>query len=298
MTATIFALPGNEVLAASLAHHLQIKVGQVVFHSFPDGENYVQILDEVRGKEILLVSSLGHPGEKFLPFYFLTSTLKDLGAGRITLITPYLPYMRQDQRFKPGEGITSRYFARLVSQIVDALITVDPHLHRFHSLGEIYSIPTQVVSAAPEIARWIHEKIERPLLIGPDEESEQWLSAIAAQAQAPYEILKKNRRGDEDVSVSHIKTERSEDRTPVIIDDIISSAHTMIETVKELRSAGYPPPICIGVHAIFANDSYQELKEAGASSIVTCNTIAHPSNQIDLSESLSQCVFEMGKDGS
>src|SRR5690606_18318447 len=90
-----------------------------------------------------------------------------------------------------------------------------------------------------------------PLLVGPDSESGQWVSAVARAAGVPYIVLRKTRRGDHDVSVSVPDVERHRHRTPVLIDDIISTARTMIETVVHLKRAGLRPPVCIGVHAVF-----------------------------------------------
>src|SRR5690606_3260659 len=109
--------------------------------------------------------------KKILSLMFTAQTLKELGAKKIILISPYLPYMRQDKRFEPGEAITSQLFAKFLSNCVDYLITIDPHLHRIHHLSKIYSVPVLTLHATKEIARWIKENIKFPFLIGPDSES-------------------------------------------------------------------------------------------------------------------------------
>jgi ribose-phosphate pyrophosphokinase len=188
------------------------------------------------------------------------------------------------RRFPDGEAVTSASFARLLSKQFDWLITVDPHLHRRSALGEIYSTPTEVVHAAPALAEWIRVHVTAPLVAGPDSESDQWVRAVAEAVPCPYVVLQKTRRGDRDVTVSPIPTSHSRtDRTPVLIDDIISSARTMIEAVRQWRAAGATAPVCIGVHAVFAGGAFTELIGAGAARVVTCNTIPHASNAIDLS---------------
>lgn len=284
MNSIIIALPGNEQLAASLAQQLGASVGNVTIRHFPDGESYIRIHDNVRGKKVVLVCSLHQPDYKLLPLYFLSNVAKDLGAKCTCLVVPYLAYMRQDKIFHEGEGITSRYFATLVSQFADSLITVDPHLHRIHRLGEIYSIPNKVVHAADHISKWIKNNIEKPVLVGPDSESEQWVSKVAKNANAPFLILEKTRHGDRDVEVSVPQVENFRDHTPVLVDDIISTARTMIETVGHLKNAGMQPPVCIGVHAVFADSAYRDLIATGISKVVTCNTIPHESNAIDLGD--------------
>ena len=290
MTALVLALPGNEVLGQSLADRLGAELAKAEFHQFPDGETHIQLVTPVKGRSIALVDTLAQPNEKIMPLLFAAGTAKDLGAKRIGLVTPYLAYMRQDKRFNPGDGITSVYFAKLLSQWVDWLVTVDPHLHRRSSLDEIYSIPSTVVQAAPLIAEWIKKNIPKPVLVGPDEESKQWVSSVAKLADVPYLVLTKIRYSDRQVEVSSPDIERWSDRTPVLVDDIISTAQTMIETVKGLDKVGLAAPVCIGVHAVFAGTAYEDLLAAGASDVVTCNTIPHSSNGIDLADPVAEAA--------
>ena len=284
MKSIILALPGNEKLATSLAKQLDATLGKVTIRHFPDGESYVRIHEEVKGKKVILVCMLYQPDEKLLPLYFLSKVAKDLGAKCTCLVAPYLAYMRQDKIFHKGEGITSGYFATLLSQFADSLITVDPHLHRIHDLGEVYNTPTKVVHAANHISDWIKKNIENPVLVGPDSESEQWVSEVAKNADAPFMVLEKIRHGDRNVEVSIPNLENFQQHTPVLVDDIISTARTMIETVGHLKKAGMRPPVCIGVHSVFADQAYQDLLDSGVAKVVTCNTIPHESNAIDLSD--------------
>ncbi len=278
----LFALPGNEQLARMLSGVLGGEIGSLELRRFPDGETYVRLRSPINGREVALLCTLDRPDDKLLPLLFLAATVRDLGAARIGLVAPYLAYMRQDRRFADGEGVTSAYFARHLSASVDWLVTVDPHLHRRSSLAEIYTIPAEAVHAAPQISAWIRANIDRPLLVGPDTESAQWVRAVADGAGAPSIVLEKTRRGDRDVVVVGPEVERWREYTPVLVDDIISTARTMIETVTHLRRAPLRPAVCIGVHAIFADDAYAELLAAGVSRVVTCNTIPHASNGISL----------------
>lgn len=279
-------MPGNEELTDALIQKENAEKGSVEMRQFPDGESYVRILSNVKDKQVVLVCTLHQPDTKFLALYFLSKTAKELGAKSICLVAPYLSYMRQDTVFNTGEGITSAYFAHLISGFADSLITIDPHLHRRKSLSEIYSIPAKVAHAANHISAWIKNNIVTPILIGPDGESEQWVSEVAKNANAPYIILTKIRRGDRDVEVSIPHFDTYKNHIPVLVDDIISTGRTMIETIGHLKTAGMKPPVCIGVHAVFAENSFQEIKDSGAKEIITCNTIPHESNQIDISDLL------------
>lgn len=282
MNLTVFAFPGNEALAKTLAQQLNAQSGALTVHHFPDGEIVVRIDTPIAGKDVVFVCTLDHPDSKLLPILFAADLAGELGALRVGLISPYLSYLRQDKRFHSGEAITSKTFAALLSSHLDFLITADPHLHRYTSLSEIYSLRTKVVHAAPAIAAWIKNNVVNPLLVGPDSESAQWVEAIAGLAGVPHTVLEKIRHGDSDVQINLPQSDRWHDHTPVLVDDIISTAHTMMEVLHHLTQQRITSTICIGVHAIFAGQAYQDLLSAGAAHIVTCNTICHASNQIDL----------------
>lgn len=279
------AMPGNETLARSLADRLTGDVGEIEIRSFPDGETYLRVLADVAQRDVTLVCTLAKPNDKMLPLIFAAATARELGAASVGLVAPYLGYMRQDRRFKPGEAVTSRQVARVLSDAFDWLVTVDPHLHRYGSLSEIYRIPTAVAHTAPLISEWIRSHVSNPLIIGPDSESEQWVSAVAADAGAPFAVLEKIRNGDRDVSISIKNLAALDGRTPVLVDDIISSGRTMLEAIRHLRECRSAPPICIAVHGIFADNSDLLLARAGAR-VITSNSVPHTTNGIDVASIL------------
>ena len=290
MKKIVFALPGNEMLANNIAIAIQADLGDIEIRNFPDGETYVRILTRVEDRDVVVVCTLHQPDAKLLPLLFLCNLLKDLKVKSICLVAPYLAYMRQDKQFNQGEAVTSEYFARLLSSLVDRLITIDPHLHRRISMKEIYSIPCEVLHANGLISQWVKKNIPDALLIGPDSESEQWVSEVAKNAGVPFIVLQKIRHGDRNVDVSVPNIEKYKDCTPVLVDDIISTARTMIETVKHLKKAGMKPPVCIGIHPVFAENAYLALVNSGIGKVITCNTILHESNGIDISELVSSVI--------
>lgn len=290
MKTLVFSLPGNEALAAALAVNLHAERGEAVIRRFPDGESYVRILSDVQDQKVILVCTLHQPDQKLLPLYFMANTAKELGAAEVCLVAPYLAYMRQDKQFHPGEGVTSRHFADLLSGTVDRLYTIDPHLHRFHHMHELYAIPAQALHAAPIVAAWVKAHIDKPILIGPDEESLQWVSEVAGLAEAPYLVLNKTRLGDREVQVTQPEMASYQQHTPVLVDDIISTARTMIETVQHLKQLTPQAPVCIGVHAVFAEGAYEALLQAGAAQVITCNTIPHVSNGIHVDALLAEAI--------
>jgi len=293
MNTIILALPGAESLAETLAQQLKCPASTVELHRFPDGEGVVRLRTSVDGQRVLLVAHLDRPDDKTLPLLFAADAARELGARELGLVAPYLPYMRQDDRFRPGEAITSRSYARLLSSTVDFLVTMDPHLHRWPSLDAIYTIRTRVVPAAPAIAEWLRRELPQPILVGPDSESEQWVAEVARCMEAPYLVMTKERRGDRDVQVRMPANVDPAGRTPVLVDDIMSSGHTMAAAAQVLRDAGWARPWCVGVHALLETASVDMLHRAGVARIVSCNTVPHATNAIGVAVPLAEGIRAM-----
>lgn len=285
----LFSLPGSERQAVELAAELGAQLGAIETRRFPDGESYVRIASEVAGREAVLVCTLARPDDQFLRLVFTARTLRELGAASVTLVAPYLAYMRQDKRFHPGEAVTSDQFADVLSREIDRLVTVDPHLHRHAALSEIYRVPAVALHAAPLLAGWIMREVDRPLIVGPDIESEQWVADVAGRAHAPHVVLRKERRGDRDVEIAFPDLGVWQDRTPVLIDDIAASGRTLFKAAEGLRRQGFAPPVCVVVHPLFAEDSYARLS-AVCDRIVSTDAISHISNGIALAPLLASAL--------
>ena len=269
------------------------KLGKYRIHQFPDEETLIRIDSNVHDRVVIFVVNFNQPNAKLLPLLFAAETARSLGASKIILVATYLAYMRQDKVFAPGQGTTSVSFAKLISHYFDSLITIDPHLHRWHALNEIYDIPTHVLHATNSIAQWIHQHVKKPVLIGPDAESAQWVKDIAEKTDAPYLILEKTRKGDNSIEVSIPHLEKHQDATLILVDDIISTGMTMLGTIKHLQSLKMPAPICMGVHAVLAENAYHKLLDSVVKKIVTCNTIPHISNQIDMSQDIADFLMAL-----
>jgi len=282
----ILPLPGQDAMTAALAHRQGAELGSLEIRRFPDGESYVRVTSDVAGRDVDMVCTLARPDERFLGLIFAADAVRQLGARSVRLIAPYLAYMRQDKRFHPGEAVTSATFARLVSQAFDSLVTVDPHLHRYRSLSDIYSIPAQALHASDLIADWIAAHVDRPLLIGPDVESRQWVAAVAGRVSAPFVVLRKQRFGDRDVRITIPDMSEWRNRQPVLVDDIAASGRTMIEAASQIAAQGLMKPVCVVVHPVFAEGAYEALL-AVAERVASTDTVPHPSNAISIAPLLS-----------
>lgn len=285
----ILPMPDNENFARELAFAGGGEVTAIETRRFPDGETYLRLLAPVKGRAVDVVATLAGPDPDFLRLAFAADAARAQGAARVRLVAPYLAYMRQDKAFKPGEAVTSDTFARLVSSLFDGLVTVDPHLHRRSALSELYTIPAAAVQAAPALADWIVANVDRPLLIGPDSESAQWVQAIAERISAPWRVMEKTRRGDFDVSVELPDLTGHAICTPVLIDDIAASGRTLIAAADLLAARGMARPVCAVVHALFAGDAFARLQAVSAR-VVSCDSVPHPSNAVPLAPLVAQAL--------
>jgi ribose-phosphate pyrophosphokinase len=285
----ILSMLGNEALAAALATSLADNLGVVEQRQFPDGETYLRVHAEAAGRSVVIACTLNEPDGKVLPLLFAADALRDLGAVRIGLAAPYLAYMRQDARFRDGEAVTSRTFARLFSRSFDWIVTVDPHLHRYRSMDEIYGVPVAVGHGAPVLADYLRGEKGSMFLVGPDEESEQWVAAVARDAGVPHVTMKKTRHGDRDVSIAFSGIDGFRGRVPVLVDDMISSGRTMEVASRQLVDLGFPAPVCLAVHGILAEDARARLEAAGAK-VVTTNTIPGPTTLLDIHPVVAELV--------
>ncbi|MGE3771009.1 MAG: ribose-phosphate diphosphokinase, partial [Bdellovibrionales bacterium] len=260
----LFALPGNEPLAERLWAG-GCRRGELDYHTFPDGEVLPRFLSDVSQQHIYLLCSLDRPNEKMAGLMFLAETARALGAHSVHLVAPYLGYMRQDKSFHQGEAVTSHIFAKFLSHYFDTIITVDPHLHRHKSLETVFNDRIRILHCAGIIGSWIERHIEKPCLIGPDEESSQWVERIAMDCDIPYQVLSKVRQGDQDVSVSLPDVRKLQGHTPVIVDDIISTGRTIMAAAELIRGQEFKMalPVCIGIHAVFAADAWQTMRKTG-----------------------------------
>lgn len=280
----VLPLPGNEMLAGQIAALASAELGVLETRRFPDGESYLRLKSDVAGRDVSLVCTLADPDPQTLRLIFAARTARERGAARITLVAPYLAYMRQDAAFHEGEAVTSVQFAALLSAEIDRLITIDPHLHRHKTLGEIYAVPAEALHAAPLLSAWIKAHVANPLIVGPDVESEQWASAIAAGA--PVAVLRKQRRGDRDVQISFPDLSSHLGRQPVLVDDIAASGRTLVQACQGLTQRGFDPPICVVVHPLFAEDAFEQLR-AVAAQVVSTDTAPHVTNRISVASLLA-----------
>jgi len=285
----LVGFPDYREAAQRLAKAADIPYADALIHHFPDGETRLQ-LPESLPETVVLCQTLDHPNNKLVELALAAATARDLGAKHITLVAPYLCYMRQDKAFHPGEAVSQRIVGTLLSQWFDALITVDAHLHRVHQLQEAVPVdPAINLNATTVMSAFLGEQMDNPFLVGPDEESEQWVAAIARDRDFDYCIARKQRSGDQQVHVSLPKADYRK-RHVVLVDDVASTGRTL-EAATRALACFEPASISVLVtHAMFVGDAQERLHQAGASHIWSTDTIPHASNVLHLDQLLAEAL--------
>jgi ribose-phosphate pyrophosphokinase len=286
----LLGFPECRAQAGTVADLAGIAYADIGIHVFPDGESKITLPQaEIKpGSHVLIYRSLDHPNAKLVELILAAEGAKRLGAATLTLIVPYLSYMRQDMAFNPGEVISQTVIGHLLAGIFDAVLTVDSHLHRIQHLSEAIPAAHAInLTATAPMAAFLAEQFEQPYLLGPDAESEQWVRAIAAPAHWDYGIAHKERLGDRNVVVTLPEAE-FRGRDIVLVDDVASSGQTLIAAARQL--APYQPrSIAVLVtHALFRDDSEQQLHAAGVGQIWSCDSIIHRSNRVPLAGLLAE----------
>jgi len=284
----IIGCSNSRDLAKKVARKTKAKYSALKTKKFPDGETYVRFMTDVKNKKIVLVNSFHpNPNDAMVETIFAAQTAKELGARSVTIVAPYLAYMRQDKRFHPGESKSNTIMSKMLSRVADKIITIDPHLHRIKSLNDIFKIKTKRLSANSAIAEYIDKNIKNTVIIGPDIESYQWAEAIAEKIDLHAVVLKKKRYTARKVRIKVKKDVDFKNRNVVIVDDIISTGHTMIEPIRQIKKMGAKKIYAIGVHGLFVEGALKKLRKLGVR-ILTTNTIENPVSKIDMSETIAR----------
>jgi ribose-phosphate pyrophosphokinase len=268
-------------LARRVGRAAGLAPARVVRHRFPDSEIRITLPARVTPRAVVL-RSLHQPNEKLVELLLVAQTARELGARHVTLVAPYLPYMRQDIAFTPGEAVSQRHVGAFLAALFDRVIAVDPHLHRVGALADVLPEAEAIAAtAAPLIGRFLKRRARGALLLGPDAEAAQWVSAAAAEAAADWAVCRKERRGDRRVTVT-LPSIRFDGRAVVLVDDVISTGRTLVEAARAARRAGATRVDVAVTHALCADGAVEALRAAGVGRIWSTDSVAHETNAIPI----------------
>lgn len=285
----ILAFPDYASQAQRLAAKLDVPLAEAALHHFPDGESLVRLPPSLP-EHVVICRSLNQPNDKLVELLLSATTARELGAKRLTLVAPYLSYMRQDIANQPGEAVSQRIVGKLLAELFDDVLTVDPHLHRISSLTQAIPIKNAIsLTAADEIGVFLKQQFKHGVLLGPDSESKQWVAAIAKNIGFDYAIAEKRRLGDKQVEMT-LPEGDYRNKPVIIIDDMASTGRTMAKAAGLLRAEGSSDIYAVVTHALFCGDAYDHILKAGIKTIWSTDSIDHPSSCIKLDTLLADAL--------
>lgn len=290
MSAAVYSFPEDAEPAGRLAEALARPWRAIALHRFPDGESLPTV--EAAAKTAILYCALNDPDAKLMPLLLAADALRRAGAQRLVLVAPYMPYLRQDMVFAPGQPLSRDVMGALLGPAFDRIVTVEPHLHRTSELSPVFAGRTvTVLSAAGLLADAIGPAGD-PLIIGPDAESEPWAAGVASHLGADHLVFDKQRFGDRAVGLTLRPGSAIGGRRVALVDDICSSGGTLVEAIKAVVARGASAVEVAVVHALFDAEAQARLVAAGAQRVVSTDSCRHPTNAIHLAGLIAGALEE------
>ena len=275
--------------AERLAAHLNVPFERIAVHRFPDGESRVTVPVPLPA-HVAICRSLDHPNDKLVEVLLAVATARQHGARTVSLIAPYLCYMRQDIEFTPGEAVSQRIVGRLLADHFDAVVTVDPHLHRVATLAEAVPAESAIaLSAAALFGDFMQQREPDAVLVGPDEESAQWLAAAALGDRFETVVCRKTRSGDRSVAID-MPPIRIAGRAVVLVDDMASTGTTLAVAARQCLAQGACTVDVLVVHGLFVGDAVADLRQAGVRHVWSTDSVLHPTNALTLAPLLADAM--------
>lgn len=270
----VFTGNANPVLAQEVAKHLGIELGRADVGRFSDGEIMLELLENVRGRDVFVLQSTSYPtNDSLMEVMVMVDALRRSSAGRITAAIPYLGYSRQDRRPRSARvAITAKVVANMLTSVgVNRLLTMDLHSDQIQGF---FDIPVDNIYATPilleDLAKKNHENL---VVVSPDVGGVVRARAAAKQLNADLAIIDKRRPKANVAKVMNIIGE-VEGRTCVIMDDMVDTANTLCEAAAALKKQGATKVVAYATHPVLSGGAGERIMASALDELVVTNTIA------------------------
>ncbi|MBF4987180.1 ribose-phosphate pyrophosphokinase [Methylophilus sp. 14] len=270
----VFTGNANPVLAQEVAKHLGIELGRADVGRFSDGEIMLELLENVRGRDVFVLQSTSYPtNDSLMEVMVMVDALRRSSAGRITAAIPYLGYSRQDRRPRSARvAITAKVVANMLTSVgVNRLLTMDLHSDQIQGF---FDIPVDNIYATPilldDLAKQGHENL---VVVSPDVGGVVRARAAAKQLNADLAIIDKRRPKANVAKVMNIIGE-VEGRTCVIMDDMVDTANTLCEAAAALKDRGATKVVAYATHPVLSGGAGERITASALDELVVTNTIA------------------------
>lgn len=264
----------NRPLAEEIAQNLGIPLGEVTIRQFADGEIFVRIDENVRGRDLYIVQPTCPPADNIMELLLLIDAARRASAARITTVMPYYGYARQDRKDQPRVAIGAKLLANMITRAgADRVLGVDFHQHQ---LQGFFDVPVDHLYAAPVLTRYFREKeLENLVVVAPDVGSAKMARGFAKRLGASIGIIDKRRPAANVSEVMSVIGE-VEGKNCILADDMIDTAGTMAEAVRALKDRGAADVYCCATHALLSGPAVERLTAAPLTELVVTNTMPIP----------------------
>ena len=288
----IFTGRSHPSLAQEICSLVGIEPGRVSLYSFADGENYVQIDENVRGADVFVIQPTSPPvNDNLMELLIMLDAFKRSSARRITAVIPYYGYARQDRKDKPRVPITSKLCADLISAAgADRVLTLDLHASQIQGF---FNIPVDHLFAAPVIVRHMRDLQQPDLtIVSPDAGGVERARAYAKRLGASLAIIDKRRVAANQTEVMHIIGE-VEDRNVVVVDDIIDTGGTLIHSVEALLKQGARSISAACTHAVLSGPAIQRINDSRLVHVIATNSMPTQEKEQDCPKLKALSIAEL-----
>jgi ribose-phosphate pyrophosphokinase len=264
----------NRSLAAEISQTIGVPLGDTTIRHFADGEIFVRINDNVRGRDIFILQPTNAPAENLMELLLLIDAARRASAARITAVLPYFGYARQDRKDQPRVAIGAKLVANMITVAgADRVLGVDFHQHQ---LQGFFDIPVDHLYAAPVLTRYFKEKgLENLVVVAPDVGAAKMARGFAKRLDATIGIIDKRRPTANVAEILNVIGE-VEGKDCIIADDMIDTAGTMAQAVYALKERGARDVYCCASHALLSGPAVERLSKSPAREVVVTNTIDIP----------------------
>jgi ribose-phosphate pyrophosphokinase len=270
----VFSGRSHPELAARIADHLGVELGDIELTSFANGETYCRYLESIRGADLFLVQTGCDPVDRnVMELLLMIQAAKLASAKRITAVIPWFAYSRQDRKAKPREPISGRLVADMLQLAgADRVLTMDLHAGQIQGF---FTIPVDHMTALPLFARHFRDLGlfgEGIVSVAPDAGRAKVAVRFAEMIEADFALMNKTRPAHDRAEVTEI-TGRVRGRVAIVGDDMITTGGTLLAGARALKEHGATEVWVFATHAIFAGDSLQRFAEAELAGIIVTDTV-------------------------
>jgi ribose-phosphate pyrophosphokinase len=268
----VFSGSANPRLASDVARTLGIELAGCEIDRFPDGEVSVRLLESVRGYHVYVIQPTCPPvNDNLVELLTFADACRRAAASSVTAVVPYFGYSRADKRHGRREPITASMVGRLIESVgIDHLLTLD--LHTIQTEG-FFAIPVDTLTALPTLCAALADELPPDtVVVSPDAGRVVLATAYAERLHLPLAVLHKRRASGTSTETTHLVGE-VEGKTCLIIDDMISTGGTLVESARTLREAGARSCRVAATHGLLLSGAAERLQNAGIEHVLVTDTV-------------------------